>query len=163
MYTVFACCTTTTVWACSTYVHSLCILHNPQQCGHAPHMYTVFAFSTTHSSVCMLHKCTQSLHAALPTTVSACCVMYSLRFQELVCSPNHYICVSHPLTVCLTFCPVPLPGGSCSSSLVPCRCFAPAHHVGFSRFVSAWPCPLKPFSSKKKSKIITASRKLPES
>jgi hypothetical protein len=38
-------------------------------------------------------------------------------------------------------------GGSCSSSLVPCRCFAPARHVGLSRFVSAWPCPLKPLQN----------------
>jgi hypothetical protein len=29
---------------------------------------------------------------------------------------------------------------------------APARHVGLSRFVSAWPCPVKPFSSLKKKK-----------
>jgi hypothetical protein len=48
-------------------------------------------------------------------------------------------------------------GGSCSSSLVPCRCFAPARHVGLSRFISAWPCPVKPFSSKQKKKKVGGS------
>jgi hypothetical protein len=32
---------------------------------------------------------------------------------------------------------------------VTCRCLAPARYVGLSRFVSAWPCPVKPFSSQK--------------
>jgi hypothetical protein len=48
-----------------------------------------------------------------------------------------------------------LQGGSYSSGLVPCQCLAPARHVGLSRFVSAWPCPVKPFSSKKKKKRST--------
>jgi hypothetical protein len=42
--------------------------------------------------------------------------------------------------------------GSYSSGLVTCRCLAPARHVGLSRFVSAWPCPVKPFSPPKINK-----------
>jgi hypothetical protein len=60
-------------------------------------------------------------------------------------------CVSHPLlsVLHLARCASPralLLGGSYSSGLVTCRCLAPARHVGLSRFVSAWPCPVKPFS-----------------
>jgi hypothetical protein len=29
-----------------------------------------------------------------------------------------------------------------TSGLATCRCFAPARHVGLSRFGSAWPCPV---------------------
>jgi hypothetical protein len=43
-----------------------------------------------------------------------------------------------------------LQGGSYSSGLVTCRCLALARHGGSSRFVSAGPCPIRPFSSKRK-------------
>ncbi len=46
-----------------------------------------------------------------------------------------------------------LQGGSYPTGPVPCRCLAPGRHVGLSRFVSAWHCPVEPFSSKNKTII----------
>jgi hypothetical protein len=69
------------------------------------------------------------------------------------CVPHPLLSVSH-FARCLS--PALLLGASCSSSLVPCRCFAPARHVGLSRFVSAWPCLVKPFSSIKKNQAFVA-------
>jgi hypothetical protein len=86
---------------------------------------------------------TVALWASWPVLLSVCVWRSS--------SPPPY--VSHPLPSdlhiarCLSL-GAP-PRRSLLTGLVTCRCLAPARHDGLSRFVSAWPCPVKPFSQLK--------------
>ncbi len=78
----------------------------------------------------------------------------ALRLRFRFCVGRSYSppqCVSHPLLFVLHLARC-LSMGSYSSELVTCRCLAPARDVGLSRFVSAWPCHVKPSSSNQKKK-----------